>query len=344
MFVALLVTCVLVVSGHRRPAPRIYKPNEPDLIDYVNSVQNSWKAGISERFRDVPYEVIKGMMGVKHVSHRAKVYHHENQPRDVPESFDSREQWQNCPSIREVRDQASCGSCWAFGAAEAISDRICIHSNGQQKPHISAEDLVSCCGFSCGFGCEGGDPIEAFEYWVHKGIVTGSNFTAHSGCMPYEIPPCDHHVVGHLKPCGKIVPTPRCEKKCISGYSKTYAQDKFYGSKAYNVRSNPEDIQREIMTNGPVEAAFTVYADFVNYKSGVYEHTTGAAMGGHAIRIIGWGVENGKPYWLVANSWNKDWGDHGLFKIKRGNDECGIESGVVGGLPKSNEIPYHRRH
>jgi len=88
------------------------------------------------------------------------------------------------------------------------------------------------------------------------------------------------------------------------------------------------------MKNGPVEGAFTVYADFPSYKSGVYSHVSGGQLGGHAIRIMGWGVENGTPYWLVANSWNEDWGDKGTFKIKRGNDECGIESSVVAGLPK----------
>ena len=47
------------------------------------------------------------------------------------------------------------------------------------------------------------------------------------------------------------------------------------------------------MTNGPVEATFTVYMDFLTYKSGIYQHTSGAALGDHAIKIIGWGVENG---------------------------------------------------
>ena len=51
------------------------------------------------------------------------------------------------------------------------------------------------------------------------------------------------------------------------------------------------------------------------------------ALGGHAIRLLGWGVEEGTPYWLVANSWNYDWGDGGTFKILRGSDHCGIESG-----------------
>jgi len=36
----------------------------------------------------------------------------------------------------------------------------------------------------------------------------------------------------------------------------------------------------------------------------------------------------------VANSWNYDWGDGGTFKILRGEDHCGIESGVVAGIPK----------
>lgn len=49
-------------------------------------------------------------------------------------------------------------------------------------------------------------------------------------------------------------------------------------------------------------------------------------MGGHAIRILGWGVENGTPYWLVGNSWNTDWGDNGEcspFLLRAGPPEPG---------------------
>lgn len=43
------------------------------------------------------------------------------------------------------------GSCWAFGAAEAITDRICIESKGSFKPEISADEILACCD-TCGEG------------------------------------------------------------------------------------------------------------------------------------------------------------------------------------------------
>jgi len=70
---------------------------------------------------------------------------------------------------------------------------------------------------------------------------------------------------------------------------------------------------------------------------GVYQHVTGKVLGGHAVRMLGWGVEDGTPYWLIANSWNTDWGDKGFFKIKRGSDECGIEGTISAGLPRINK-------
>jgi cathepsin B len=80
------------------------------------------------------------------------------------------------------------------------------------------------------------------------------------------------------------------------------------------------------MTNGPVEAAFTVYSDFMSYKSGVYKHVSGSVEGGHAVKVLGWGVENGEDYWIVANSWSSAWGMNGYFYILKGVNECGIES------------------
>lgn len=63
----------------------------------------------------------------------------------------------------------------------------------------------------------------------------------------------------------------------------------------------------------------------------MYEHVSGAALGGHAVKIIGWGVENDVPYWLVVNSWNEGWGDNGTFKILRGSNHAGIEGNIHAG-------------
>ena len=87
------------------------------------------------------------------------------------------------------------------------------------------------------------------------------------------------------------------------------------------------------MNNGPVEVALTVYEDLLTYKSGVYQHTTGKKLGGHAVKMVGWGVENGTPYWTIVNSWNESWGNSGTFRIKRGVNECGIEASVVAATP-----------
>jgi cathepsin B len=70
----------------------------------------------------------------------------------------------------------------------------------------------------------------------------------------------------------------------------------------------------------------------MTYKSGVYQHTTGKQLGGHAIKIIGWGTESGVDYWLVANSWGTTWGLDGFFKIKQG--DCGMDKQGCSGTPK----------
>lgn len=207
-----------------------------------------------------------------------------------------------------------------------MSDRHCIHS----KVHVrlSSEHMVSCC-HTCGFGCNGGFPGSAWSYWVRKGIVSGGPYGSKIGCQPYQIQPCEHHVNGTRMPCSGGGSTPKCVNKCTNpDYTVDFKADKHFGKTSYSVKRDENHIMTEIFTNGPVEAAFTVYEDFVQYKSGVYQHVTGKALGGHAIRILGWGVENGTKYWLVANSWNSDWGDNGYFKILRGEDHLGIESEI----------------
>ncbi|XP_075165958.1 cathepsin B-like [Haematobia irritans] len=315
------------------------------FIEIVRSKAKTWTVG--RNFHEsVPLAHIHRLMGVHPDAHKFALPDKklvlgldavEGAGEDLPEEFDSRTNWPNCPTIKEIRDQGSCGSCWAFGAVEAMSDRVCIHSNGKVNFHFSADDLVSCC-HTCGFGCNGGFPGATWSYWTRKGIVSGGAFGSNQGCRPYEIAPCEHHVNGTRPPCdGEHGKTPHCQHQCQSSYKVNYEKDKHFGAKAYSVGRNVQDIQREIMTNGPVEGAFTVYEDLILYKDGVYQHVHGKELGGHAIRILGWGVQKpqgGTPYWLIANSWNTDWGNNGFFKILRGEDHCGIESSISAGLPK----------
>lgn len=61
-------------------------------------------------------------------------------------------------------------------------------------------------------------------------------------------------------------------------------------------------------------------------------------MGGHAVKLIGWGREKGVDYWLAANSWGRDWGIKGFFKIRRGANECLMEEYMVAGEPDVRDV------
>jgi len=217
-----------------------------------------------------------------------------------------------------------------------MSDRLCIASGQKVQTRISAENLLSCCS-ECGDGCNGGYPSSAWSYFQETGLVTGGLYGDKNGCQPYSMAPCDHHVTGKYGPCpSDEYPTPECSDKCQAGYEKSYNDDLILAVDAYGV-SGVSQIQTEIFTNGSVEADFDVYEDFPTYKSGVYQHTTGSYLGGHAIKIIGWGTENGADYWLVVNSWNEGWGDNGTFKILRGKNHCNIESDINAGTVKADK-------
>ncbi|KAK7058725.1 hypothetical protein SK128_008123 [Halocaridina rubra] len=326
---------IILLAALMSAASAALDPLSDDYIKMLQHQKMTWKAGRNFN-KNLSMKYIRRLMGVHPDAkyHMSPVHKHQIPENfSIPTTFDSRTEWPMCPTLKEIRDQGSCGSCWAFGAVEVMSDRDCIHSKGQKNFHYSAENLVSCCHL-CGFGCNGGFPGSAFQYWVHSGIVSGGAYNSTQGCQPYEIPPCEHHVPGPRPSCSEGGSTPRCLKNCEASYASDYEDDLHHGSKHYSVANDETQIKFDIMKNGPVEGAFTVYVDFLHYKSGVYQHTHGLPLGGHAIRILGWGEEEGTPYWLCANSWNSDWGDNGYFKILRGSDQCGIESEISAGLPK----------
>ncbi|GAA37330.2 cathepsin B-like cysteine proteinase [Clonorchis sinensis] len=316
-----------------------------ELVDYVNSqVDATWKAAKSERFKTL--EEIRSVLGTMREDQNVKEFRrptisHEDITLELPSEFDAREHWPECRTIPQIRDQSGCGSCWAFAAVTAMSDRVCIHSNQTLvNVQLSATDLLACCT-TCGFGCVGGWGGMAWDYWRDNGIVTGGEYKDSHTCLPYPFPPCRHHGAkgSEYPPCPeKMYSTPQCVSECQKGYATKYEDDKIRASTSYNLYRSVTTIQKEIWMRGPVEATMNVYTDFANYAGGVYKHTTGELLGGHAIRLLGWGVEeDGTPYWLAANSWNPSWGEKGFFRILRGSDHCGIESDVSAGLPVNHE-------
>jgi cathepsin B len=255
-------------------------------------------------FAYMSVEEIKSMMGTKIQSmEESNELDHEV---DVPAQFDARVQWPQY--IHDIRDQAKCGSCWAFGASEALSDRLAIASKGKENHVLSAQSMVSCDKLN--MGCNGG--VLSFA-WLHlriRGIPTEQ-------CFPYT------------SQAGKVE---ACRSKCVDG--SAMHNFKVGGSTS---TSNVNKIKESIAKDGPVETGFTVYEDFMNYKSGVYHHVSGKQLGGHAVKILGWGHDDasGLDYWIAANSWNTTWGDNGFFKIKIG--DCGVNSMIFASavVPKS---------
>lgn len=94
---------------------------------------------------------------------------------------------------------------------------------------ISADDILSCCGFFCGFGCNGGIPENAWRYWAREGIVSGGPYGSNVGCRPYEIPPCEHHTNGDRPDCKGNAKTPKCHRQCVEGFDVEYQADKHFG-------------------------------------------------------------------------------------------------------------------
>jgi len=315
------------VSSAKSPVTSKKNPERSLVNDYeriakINAKGLSWKAAPSKEFEGMTVaEFRKKMlrpidlmhMNQRRTANRRRSVAPEIDVKDIPEEFDASKKWPKC-GINVIRDQEQCGSCWAFGSSESLGDRFCIAGNQSSPIKLSPQYLVDC--FVDLDGCGGGLVDIVWEDLMKHGTVEDS-------CLPY-----------------------RAEDEVCPTTCKDGSEMKMYKAKnaypLYSLKSSDktvEMIQKEIMTNGPVEAAFWVFDDFMNYHSGVYHHpedSTDTCGGGHAVKIYGWGVdeESGLPYWLVANSWgNWMWGEGGSFRILRGNNECGFEDSVVAGLP-----------
>merc|ERR1712019_166606 len=140
-----------------------------------------------------------------------------------------------------------------------------------------------------------------------KGMVSGGQYQG-SGpfgkgvCSDFSMPHCHHHGPQGSDPY-PAEGQPGCpSQKSPPKYSKCDADAKAphndFSADKYSYTGNTvtangvEAIQQAVMKGGPMEVAFTVYADFENYAGGIYHHVTGGQVGGHAVKVVGWGVES----------------------------------------------------
>ncbi|XP_052764132.1 dipeptidyl peptidase 1-like [Mya arenaria] len=282
-----------------------------DLVKAVNSNQSAWRATSRTVFAGMDRADVQRMAGGR-LSARAYPRpapvsdQYVKAARALPKQFD----WRNKEGVNYVspiRNQGNCGSCYAFGSMALYEARERIYTNNSVQKVYSTQDVVSCSEYSQ--GCDGGFPyLIAGKYGQDFGLVEES-------CFPYE---------------GKDMP---CQETTCP---RTFTRDYYYVGGYYGACNEPQ-MRAELVNRGPIAVSFMVYNDFLHYKEGVYHHVSELdgkfnpwEITNHVVLVVGYGEEGGVPYWIVKNSWGPEWGEEGFFRIRRGNDECSIESMAVG--------------
>ncbi|KAL4332290.1 hypothetical protein GQ457_07G045660 [Hibiscus cannabinus] len=267
---------------------QIFKDNL-DLIRSTNKKRLSYTLAVNQ-FADLKWEEFrKHRLGAPQNCSATKGNH---QLTDIilPESKD----WRKSGIVSPVKDQGSCGSCWTFSTTGALE--AAYHQAFGKGISLSEQQLVDCAGAFNNFGCNGGLPSQAFEYIKYNGGLDTEE------AYPYT------------------------EKDGQCKFSSENVGVQVIDSVNITLGSEVE-LKHAVGLVRPVSVAFEVIDDFRFYKSGVYFNDTcgRAPMDvNHAVLAVGYGVENGVPYWLIKNSWGAEWGDNGYFKMEMGKNMCGV--------------------
>ncbi|KAM4846717.1 dipeptidyl peptidase 1 [Thomomys bottae] len=293
----------------------LYKYNH-DFVETINAVQKSWTAAAYKEYETLSLrDLIRRSGGYNHRIPRPKpaplTAEIQEKVLQLPESWD----WRNVHGVNfvsPVRNQGSCGSCYSFASMGMLEARIRILTNNSQTPILSPQEVVSCSQYAQ--GCEGGFPyLIAGKYAQDFGVVE-------EACFPYT---------GSDSPC-------KLKEDCFRYFTSEYHYvGGFYGG------CNEALMKLELVHHGPMAVAFEVYNDFLHYRGGIYHHTglsdpfNPFELTNHAVLLVGYGrdPETGLDYWIVKNSWGKQWGEEGYFRIRRGTDECAIESIALAATP-----------
>jgi C1A family cysteine protease len=267
----------------RNNLERIRTHNEKDL---------SWKLGINQ-FADLTSDEFRmRYLGFK------KPLENNNIPRltdyslknlrDLPKEVD----WRKKNVVNPVKDQASCGSCWAFSAIGSIESAYAIKTGTLYS--LSEQQLVDCSKSYGNNGCSGGLMNFADKFAENQALCSESSYpyTAADGT---------------------------CQTSC-----KGLVQLKSY----VDVPQNDEKALQAAIGLQPVSVAVEADTDIQLYSSGIIDNPNCGENLDHGVVTIGFGSENGKEYYIVRNSWSSSWGESGYFRLARNvaspSGMCGI--------------------
>lgn len=276
----------------------IFKDNL-GFIDEHNAQNYTYKVGLN-KFADMTNEEYRNMyLGTKNDAKRnvmkTKITTGHRYAFNSGDRLPVHVDWRSKGAVAHIKDQGSCGSCWAFSTIATVEAINKIVTG--KLVSLSEQELVDC-DRAFNEGCNGGLMDYAFEFIVENGGIDTEQDYPYKG---FE---------------GRCDPTRKNAKVVsIDGYEDV---------PAYN-----ENALKKAVSHQPVSVAIEAGGRALQlYQSGVFTGRCGTNLD-HGVVVVGYGSENGVDYWLVRNSWGTNWGEDGYFKLERNvkkinTGKCGI--------------------
>ena len=240
----------------------------------------------------------------------------------IPKSIDYR--WVNGTSFTSpVGYQmlpSQCGSCWAFAATGALSDRVRIATGGHLPISLSVQALLDCGAKATPptGSCNGGSPTLAYEFASHAPGLPDET------CLPYK--GVDYSNWGEV-PCADRL-CRRCDRFGTCTYLPRNATPTVRVEEHGTVKG-VAGMKAEIAARGPIACLMYAHSDaFEAYSGGILTDPTRYPGITHVVTVVGWGVEesSASEYWIVRNSFGTAWGEFGYYRQLVGKDVFNMES------------------